>query len=40
MGYIDDMPVENGRFAGSTLDRLTPFALFTGLGLVATISAT
>ena len=35
-GYIDGMPVENGQFAGGTLDWLTPFALFTGLGLVAT----
>ena len=35
-GYIDGMPVENGQFAGGTLDWLTAFALFTGLGLVAT----
>lgn len=35
-GYIDGMPVENGQFAGGSLDWLTAFSLFTGLGLVAT----
>ncbi|MFO1414545.1 MAG: cytochrome d ubiquinol oxidase subunit II [Burkholderiales bacterium] len=37
-GFIDGVPVENRAFAGGALDWLTPFALFTGAGLVAAYS--
>jgi cytochrome bd ubiquinol oxidase subunit II len=33
--YIQGMPVANRAYAGGALDWLSPFALFTGLGLVA-----
>ncbi|QDF97827.1 cytochrome d ubiquinol oxidase subunit II [Azoarcus sp. DD4] len=35
-GFIQGIPVTNGAYAGSAFAWLTPFALFTGLGLVAT----
>jgi cytochrome d ubiquinol oxidase subunit II len=35
-GYIDGVKVVNRAYAGGALDWLTPFTLFTGLGLVAT----
>jgi cytochrome bd ubiquinol oxidase subunit II len=34
-GFIDGVPVANRAFAGGALDWLTPFSVFTGLGLVA-----
>jgi cytochrome d ubiquinol oxidase subunit II len=34
--FISGVPVVDGRYAGGGLDWLTPFALFTGAGLVAT----
>jgi cytochrome bd ubiquinol oxidase subunit II len=34
--FIDGVPVQNGRYAGGALDWLTPFSIFTGLGLIAT----
>jgi cytochrome d ubiquinol oxidase subunit II len=34
--YINGIKVEGGAFAGDRLDWLTPFSLFTGVGLVAT----
>ena len=34
--FISGIPVVDGRYAGGGLDWLTPFALFTGAGLVAT----
>lgn len=33
--FVQGFPVEEGRFVGSQLGWLTPFSLFTGLGLVA-----
>ena len=35
-GYIGGLRVEGGRYVGDGLDWLTPFALFTGAGLLAT----
>ncbi|WP_378941761.1 cytochrome d ubiquinol oxidase subunit II [Mesorhizobium sp. ANAO-SY3R2] len=32
--FLNGFPMENGSFAGGALDWLTPFSLFTGLGLV------
>lgn len=32
--YIGGLPVENGQYAGTALAWLTPFSMFTGLGLV------
>ncbi len=34
--FISGVPVVDGRYAGGGLDWLTPFALFTGAGLLAT----
>jgi len=34
-GFIDGVPVANRAFAGGALDWLTPFSVFTGVGLVA-----
>jgi len=34
-GFIDGVPVVNRAYAGGPLDWITPFALFTGAGLVA-----
>ncbi|MFT0548365.1 cytochrome d ubiquinol oxidase subunit II [Allopusillimonas ginsengisoli] len=33
-GYIQGIPVVDGGYAGGTLDWLTPFSVFTGLGLL------
>jgi cytochrome bd ubiquinol oxidase subunit II len=35
-GYIGGLRVESGRYVGDGLDWMTPFALFTGVGLIAT----
>ncbi len=35
-GFIDGVPVRDGQYAGGTLDWLTAFSVFTGLGLIAT----
>ena len=35
-GFIQGLPVQDGRYAGGALDWLSPFSLFTGLGLIAT----
>ena len=32
--FLDGFKVENGAFAGGALDWITPFSLFTGLGLI------
>lgn len=32
--YIGGLPLEDGQYTGGVLDWLTPFALFTGVGLV------
>jgi cytochrome d ubiquinol oxidase subunit II len=34
--FISGIPVRDGRYAGGALDWLTPFSIFTGLGLLAT----
>jgi cytochrome bd ubiquinol oxidase subunit II len=34
--FISGIPVQGGRYAGGELDWLTPFSVFTGLGLLAT----
>jgi cytochrome d ubiquinol oxidase subunit II len=34
-GFIQGVPVSNGAYAGGPLDWVTPFALFTGAGLLA-----
>jgi cytochrome bd ubiquinol oxidase subunit II len=34
--FIAGIPVKDGRYAGGGLDWLTPFSLFTGVGLLAT----
>lgn len=34
--FISGIPVQGGRYAGGALDWLTPFSVFTGLGLLAT----
>ncbi|HEX5126972.1 MAG TPA: cytochrome d ubiquinol oxidase subunit II, partial [Rhodocyclaceae bacterium] len=34
-GFVDGIPVRDGAYAGGALAWITPFALFTGLGLVA-----
>ena len=34
--FISGIPVRDGRYAGGALDWLTPFSVFTGLGLLAT----
>lgn len=34
-GFIDGIATHDGRFAGGALDWLTPFSIFTGVGLVA-----
>jgi len=34
--FISGIPVHDGRYAGGGLDWLTPFSVFTGLGLLAT----
>ena len=35
-GFIQGVAVKDGRYVGGALDWLNPFAVFTGLGLVAT----
>ena len=35
-GFIQGVPVQDGRYAGGAFDWLSPFSLFTGLGLIAT----
>ena len=37
--YIQGISIVDGRFAGGNLDWLTPFSLFTGLGVVAAYAA-
>ena len=37
--YIQGITIVDGRFAGGSLDWLTPFSLFTGLGVVAAYAA-
>ena len=34
-GFIQGVPVSNGAYAGGPLDWITPFALFTGAGLLS-----
>ena len=34
--FISGIPVHDGRYAGGAFDWLTPFSVFTGLGLLAT----
>ncbi|MEY4907659.1 MAG: hypothetical protein RL260_1377 [Pseudomonadota bacterium] len=34
--FISGIPVQGGRYAGGEFDWLTPFSVFTGLGLLAT----
>ena len=34
--FISGIPVQGGRYAGGAFDWLTPFSVFTGLGLLAT----
>jgi cytochrome bd ubiquinol oxidase subunit II len=34
--FISGIPVQGGRYAGGEFDWLTPFSIFTGLGLLAT----
>src|SRR4029078_8761577 len=34
-GFIQGIPVSNGAYAGGPLDWVSPFALFTGAGLLA-----
>jgi cytochrome bd ubiquinol oxidase subunit II len=35
-GFINGVAIRDGRYAGDAFDWLTPFAIFTGLGLLAT----
>ena len=35
-GFIQGLPVRDGRYAGGAFDWLSAFSLFTGLGLIAT----
>jgi cytochrome d ubiquinol oxidase subunit II len=35
-GFIEGVPVRDGRYAGGGLDWLSAFSVFTGLGLIAT----
>lgn len=37
--YIQGITIVDGRFAGGSLDWLTPFSLFTGLGVLAAYAA-